>query len=58
MDPATAFKAIADNWYWCLVGLYVAEKIVKATPTKYDDIVFDMIITPAFGKIKELLGRK
>ncbi len=58
MDPTTAFKAIADNWYWFVVALYVLEKIVKATPTKYDDIVFDMIVTPAWSKIKELLGKK
>ena len=58
MDPAQAFKVITENWYWFLVGMYVAEKIVKLTPTKYDDIAFDMIITPAFGKIKELLGKK
>jgi len=31
------------NWQWILLGLYVAEKIVKVTPTKYDDIVFDII---------------
>lgn len=58
MDPATAFKTISENWYWFVVILYVLEKIVKATPTKYDDIVFDMVITPAWSKIKELLGRK
>lgn len=58
MDAATAFKMISDNWYWCVVALFVAEKIVKVTPIKYDDIVFDMVITPAFSKIKELLGRK
>lgn len=58
MDAATAFKAITDNWYWCVVGLWVLEKIVKATPTKYDDIVFDMVIAPGWAKIKELLGKK
>jgi len=31
------------NWKWVLLGLYVAEKVVKLTPTKYDDIVVDIV---------------
>ncbi|KKM03080.1 hypothetical protein LCGC14_1778030 [marine sediment metagenome] len=34
---------IIDNWQWLLIGFYVAEKIVKATPWPYDDIVVDII---------------
>ena len=37
---------IAANWEYILVGFYALEKIVKMTPTKYDDIVFDMILKP------------
>ena len=37
---------IAANWEYVLVGIYALEKIVKMTPTKYDDIVFDMILKP------------
>ncbi len=32
------------NWYWFLLLFYIAEKLVKITPTKYDDIVIDIII--------------
>jgi hypothetical protein len=37
---------IAANWEYVLVGIYEIEKIVKLTPTKYDDILFDMILKP------------
>ena len=37
---------IAANWEYVLVGIYTIEKIVKLTPTKYDDIIFDMILKP------------
>ena len=42
---------IAANWEYVLVGIYAVEKIVKLTPTKYDDIVFDMILIPIKDKI-------
>ena len=37
---------LAQNWEYVLVAFYAIEKIVKLTPTKYDDIVFDMILKP------------
>ena len=37
---------VAANWEYILVAVYAAEKIVKLTPTQYDDIVFDMILKP------------
>jgi len=37
---------IATNWEYVLIAIYALEKIVKLTPTKYDDIVFDMILKP------------
>ena len=37
---------VVANWEYILIGIYAAEKIVKLTPTKYDDIVFDMILKP------------
>ena len=37
---------LAQNWEYVLVVIYALEKIVKITPTKYDDIVFDMILKP------------
>ena len=45
---------IAANWEYILVVIYALEKIVKLTPTKYDDIVFDMILKP----IKEKFAPK
>ena len=42
---------IAANWEYVLVVLYAVEKIVKLTPTKYDDIVFDMLMKPIKEKI-------
>ena len=37
---------LTDNWQYAMVAFYALEKIVKMTPTKYDDIVFDMILKP------------
>ncbi len=31
------------NWEWILLAFYVAEKIVKVTPVKWDDILVDGI---------------
>jgi len=42
--------SIAANWEYVLVVLYAVEKIVKLTPTKYDDIVFDMVLKPIKDK--------
>ena len=45
---------MAANWEWIMLGFYVAEKVVKLTPTKYDDIAFDII----GGGIKKMVGKK
>ena len=37
---------IAANWEYILVVIYALEKIVKMTPTKYDDILFDKLLKP------------
>lgn len=37
---------ITANWEFILLGVYIAEKIVKVTPWPYDDIILDMIIKP------------
>ena len=34
---------VIANWEFILLGLYVAEKIVKVTPVKWDDIIIDGI---------------
>jgi hypothetical protein len=44
---------ITANWPTCLAIFYGLEKIVKLTPMKYDDILFDVIfssVTKVFGK--------
>ena len=42
---------IAANWEYILVVIYALEKIVKLTPTKYDDILFDMLLKPIKDKL-------
>ena len=44
-------ECVAQNWEYILVVIYALEKIVKLTPTKYDDIIFDMILKPIKEKI-------
>ena len=34
---------IISNWEWMLLGFMVAEKLVKMSPTQYDDILLDLI---------------
>ena len=41
---------IISNWEWMLLGFMVAEKLVKMSPTQYDDILLDFI----WGNIKKL----
>ena len=43
---------IAANWEWFLLGFMVLEKIVKVSPSKKDDILFDSIIKPVFDMLK------
>ena len=47
-------KWLLENWMIVITGLWVAEKIVKMTPTKYDDICIDII----GGALKKLAGKK
>ena len=42
----------ASNWEWCLLALYVVEKAIKLSPSKKDDVIFDMILKPIIDKIK------
>ena len=46
---------LLNNWEYVLLVMYVVEKVVKLSPTKKDDVVFDMILKPIFSAIK---GRK
>ena len=44
-------EAIMNNWEYILLAMYVIEKIVKLSPTKKDDVIFDMILSPIFNAI-------
>ena len=47
---------VTANWEWILLGFYTLEKIVKLSPTKQDDIIFDSILKPIFDKLSS--GKK
>ena len=37
---------VLANWEWIMLGFYTLEKIVKLSPSKKDDIIFDAVIKP------------
>jgi len=43
---------LTSNWEYILLGVYVIEKLVKLSPSKKDDVIFDMIIKPIVDKVK------
>ena len=43
---------LTSNWEWVLLALYVVEKVVKISPSKKDDVIFDMVIKPIVDMIK------
>ena len=43
---------LTSNWEYVLLAVYVIEKVVKLSPSKKDDVIFDMIIKPIVEKIK------
>ena len=45
---------LTNNWEWILIGFMVAEKLVKLSPTKYDDIILDIV----WKNMKKLMGKK
>ena len=45
-------QMLLANWEWVLSALYVVEKVVKLSPSKKDDVIFDMVIKPIFDKVK------
>ena len=44
---------ITSNWVWMLIGCMAAEKIVKMSPTKYDDILLDFV----WGNLKKMVKK-
>lgn len=47
----TALTWMANNWVLALGIFYIAEKIVKLSPTKADDILVDLIIKGILRKL-------
>jgi|TARA_R110002020_G_scaffold109463_4_gene253279 hypothetical protein len=43
---------ITSNWEYVLLALYVVEKVVKLSPSKKDDVIWDMVLKPIVDKIK------
>ena len=43
---------LTSNWEWFLLALYVLEKAIKLSPSKKDDLVWDMILKPIVDAIK------
>ena len=43
---------LTTNWEWILLGLYVVEKAIKLSPSKKDDLVWDMVLKPIVEKIR------
>ena len=44
---------ISSNWEWILLALYVVEKAIKLSPSKKDDLVWDMVLKPIVDRIKK-----
>ena len=51
------FSFLTSNWEWCLLGLYVVEKAILLSPTKKDDVVFDMVLKPIWNAVKGMSGK-
>ena len=45
-------QLITANWEWFLLGLYILEKVIKLSPSKKDDLVWDMVLKPLVEKFK------
>ena len=43
---------LTSNWEWIMLALYVVEKVVKLSPSKKDDVIFDMLIKPIADKVR------
>ena len=43
---------LLNNWEYVLLAFYVVEKVVRLSPTKSDDVIFDMVLKPLFNAVK------
>ena len=46
-------ESLMSNWEYVLLALYVVEKAIKLSPSKKDDLVWDMVLKPIVDKIKK-----
>tara|TARA_R110000765_G_scaffold160676_2_gene265053 strand:+ start:1430 stop:1576 length:147 start_codon:yes stop_codon:yes gene_type:complete len=46
-------ELITSNWEYFLLALYVLEKGIKLSPSKKDDLIWDMLLKPIIDKIKK-----
>mgnify|MGYP003660677145 FL=1 len=45
------FELFTANWEWFLLGLYVLEKGILLSPSKKDDMIWNMVLKPIVDKI-------
>ena len=45
-------EILTNNWEWFLLALYVLEKGIKLSPSKKDDLVWDMVLKPLSDKLR------
>ena len=45
-------QTITANWEWFLLGLYILEKAIKLSPSKKDDLVWDIVLKPLTDKLR------
>ena len=43
---------LTSNWEYVLLAFYVLEKVVRLSPTKSDDVIFDMVLKPIYNTMK------
>ena len=46
------FELFTQNWEWVLLGMYVIEKVILLSPSKKDDMLFQMFLQPIFNALK------
>lgn len=43
---------LSSNWEYVLLALYILEKGIKLSPSKKDDLLWDMMLKPIIEKLK------
>jgi|TARA_R110002020_G_scaffold472502_1_gene700694 hypothetical protein len=49
---------VAENWEYILIGFYSLEKVVKLSPSKKDDILFDIVFDGLKKLMQSMVGKK